>query len=86
MARTNRFGDNQEPKRIKRKPSNISSAEANRNIPSDPNKDGYGSFNYDPVHGWVQKNYFGAEAEGVQDGNYSTNYLRRSDGLPGSRV
>lgn len=82
---SSRFGSNPEGKKIKRKISSFTLSEAGRNIPLDFNKDSYGALNYDPVYGWVNKNFFGKDAEGMQDGNFSTNYLRRSDGLPGSR-
>ena len=81
-----RFGRNSESKRIKKKTCSFSLSESERNIPLDLNRDSYGELNYDPKFGWIVKNYFGKDSSGVNDENFSTNYLRRSDGLPGSRI
>jgi len=79
-----RFGKNNEKKRIQRKPPNFSLVQNSLNKPIDFNKEGYGQVNYDPIYGWLEQNYMGADAEGTVDAKYSTNQYRRVDGLPGS--
>lgn len=87
MSKPNqRYGPSGEGKRIKKKPCSFSLSESERNHPLDFNRDSYGEINYDPLYGWIVKNYFGKNAVGSQDANFSTNFLRRSDGLPGSRT
>jgi len=85
MSREDRFGKNNEARRIKRKPMNITKGENERNRPLG-SREGFGAINYDPVFGWTEKNYYGKNAKGTNDGHYSTNSMRRSDGLPGSRI
>jgi hypothetical protein len=85
MSRSFRFGSNNESKRIKRKPINVSFAESERHKPLS-STESFGLINYDPVVGWYERNLLGADADGLNDEHFSTNHLRRSDGLPGTRL
>ena len=85
MSKTSRFGNNNESKRIKRKPVNVYLAESERHKPLS-STESFGLINYDPIVGWHERNLLGANAEGFNDEHFSTNYLKRSDGLPGARL
>ena len=80
-----RFGKGGDQKRIKEKKIHFSDLDVKLNKPLDFNKDSYGEINYDPILGWIDKNYFGKDAELSIDNKYSTQHLNRKDGLPGSR-
>ena len=82
----NRFGTNPEKKRIKRKPTNITLFESEQNVPLEVNTESFGLINYDPVYGWLPRNYMGSDAEGTVKSKYSTRIFKRSDGLPGARL
>lgn len=84
--KNNRFGRNEENKRITRKPTNITLFESEQNVPIEVNRDGFGSVNYDPIYGWVPKKYMGKDSEGTVKDKYSTRIFKRSDGLPGARL
>ena len=55
-----------------------------QNGPTDPNKDGRGSINYDPIYGWTGTNSLGGESVGISE-KYSTIQYNRLPGLPGSK-
>lgn len=77
-----RYGESNENKRIKRKPTNYFNLESQANLPLNY-KDGFGSLNYDPVFGWLEKLYTGKDSVGTFSNKYA-NLNKRSDGLPGS--
>jgi hypothetical protein len=83
-AQPRREGPPSEGKKIQRRRPNVISANDSEIFANDFNKENKGLINYDPILGWVLANPLGAEAVG-QDIKHSKNYLRRADGLPGSR-
>ena len=81
-----RFGNNKEKKRIHPRPTNITLFEAPQNVPIEPNVEGFGFVNYDPVYGWIPRNYMGKDSEATYNDKTSTRKFKRSDGLPGARL
>jgi hypothetical protein len=81
-----RIGSTREFRRIRERGPNPSTAEFNEAGVGDFIKEGLGEINYDSQLGWLVSSEKFGEGESVGLSlKHSTRYLRRHDGLPGSR-
>ena len=88
-----KYGNSPEGKRITPVYPNHEKDKYPRNAPIDFYKQGAGDLNYDPELGWVQPNST-LDGEPLASSDYtmsvdeksSTNFLRKSNGLPGGRM
>lgn len=81
-----RTGSTREFRRIRERGANPSNAQFNEAQAGNFIKEGEGKINYDSQLGWLltSESLTGGESVGVSL-KHSTRYLRRHDGLPGSR-
>jgi hypothetical protein len=79
-----RTGAYREFRRIRERGMRTSGGEKNEEFPHGFNKNGKGKINYNPQLGWVPYNPARGKTAGIHY-EHSTAYLRRHDGLPGSR-
>lgn len=88
-----KYGPSPEKKRITPVPPNYHKDKYTRNQPIDFYKQGAGDFNYDPEMGWLQPNSTVTKKPAASDEytmsvdeKSSTNFLRKTNGLPGGRI
>ena len=81
---TTRIGFTGEYRRIRERGIDSTRGNLSEQLPNDFNKENNGKINYDPQLGWVPHNALGGEPLGVSH-RHSSAYLRKQDGLPGSK-